>query len=139
MAMAGSLDDRYFASSMDILTMNAKALYKSRAIAAICARISALCLLYTIGLSIIFTRDLQVKSSFMILFTRSEAERYCWIILNSLVPRGISLTSLGLSLMYVCLENPFKFFIYCIPYKALPYYTYFIFHLFLFLKLIRNY
>jgi len=48
MAMAGYLDDRYFANSMDILTMNVKALYKSRAIAAICARISALCLLYTI-------------------------------------------------------------------------------------------
>jgi|GEM_PF-5012597 len=30
MAMAGSLDDRYSANSMDILTMNAKALYNSR-------------------------------------------------------------------------------------------------------------
>jgi hypothetical protein len=93
MAMAGSLDDRYFANSMDILTMNAKALYKSSAIAAICARISALCLLYTIGLSIIF------KSSFITLFTLSEAERHRWSILNRLVPRGISLISLGLSLV----------------------------------------
>ena len=48
MAMAGSLDNWYFANSMDILTINEKALYKSRAIAAICARISALSLLYTI-------------------------------------------------------------------------------------------
>jgi hypothetical protein len=43
MAMAGSLDDRYFANSMDILTINAKTLYKSREIAAIWARISTCC------------------------------------------------------------------------------------------------
>ena len=106
MAMAGSLDDRYSASSMDILTMNAKALYNSRAMAAICARISALCLLYTIGLSMIF------KSSFITLFTLSEAERHCLNILNRLVPRGISLISLGLSFIYVCLEKPFLFLVY---------------------------
>jgi len=85
--MAGSLDDRYFANSMDILTINEKALFSSRVIAAIWARMSALSLLYTMGFSMILI------SSFIVLFALSEADRCRWIILNRYVPRGISLVS----------------------------------------------
>lgn len=93
-------------NNIEILTINANALFKSKTMAAIWDRMSALSLLYTIGLSII------LKSSFIVLFALSEAERYCWSLLNRLVPRGISFISLGLSLIYVCLEKPLRFLMY---------------------------
>jgi len=47
-AIAGSSEVWYFMTSPDTVTTKAKASYKSRVIAAIWTRISALCLLYTI-------------------------------------------------------------------------------------------
>ena len=52
------------------------------------------------------------KSSFITLFTLSDAERNCVSFLNRQDPLGISLISRGLSFIYVCLEKPFLFLTY---------------------------
>jgi len=77
-AMAGSLDNSYRMNNVEILAINTKALFSSRAIAAIWARMSAFSLLYTMGLPMILI------SSLIVLFALSEVDRYRWIILNRL-------------------------------------------------------